>query len=78
VQPLFFFLITVSLFPFSLGNDPDLLKLIMPSVSWVAIVLAIMMSLSSLFRGDFEDGSLEQWLPKYWSIGYLMAFFLAS
>jgi len=62
VQPLFFFLITVSLFPFSLGNDPDLLKLIMPSVSWVAIVLAIMMSLSSLFRGDFEDGSLEQWL----------------
>ena len=62
VQPLFFFLITVSLFPFSLGNDPDLLKLIMPSISWVAIVLAIMMSLSSLFRGDYEDGSLEQWL----------------
>lgn len=62
IQPLFFFLITVSLFPFSLGSDPELLKAIMPSVSWVAIVLAIMMSLSSLFRADFEDGSLEQWL----------------
>ena len=62
IQPLFFFLITVSLFPFSLGNDPELLKTIMPSVSWVAIVLATMMSLNSLFRVDYEDGSLEQWL----------------
>lgn len=62
IQPLFFFLITVSLFPFSLGSDPELLKIIMPSISWVAIVLAIMMSLGSLFRADFEDGSLEQWL----------------
>jgi len=61
VQPLFFFLITVSLFPFSLGTDSELLKLIMPSICWVAIVLAIMMSLNSLFRADFEDGSLEQW-----------------
>ncbi len=62
IQPLFFFLITISLFPFSLGSDPELLKIIMPSIAWVAIVLAIMMSLNSLFRDDFEDGSLEQWL----------------
>jgi len=62
IQPLFFFVITVSLFPFSLGTDADLLKTIMPSVSWVAIILAIMMSLNSLFRSDFEDGSLEQWI----------------
>lgn len=62
IQPLFFFLITVSLFPFSLGQNTALLETIMPSVSWVAIVLATMMSLGSLFRSDFEDGSLEQWL----------------
>ena len=62
IQPLFFFLITVSLFPFSLGQDDQLLSKIMPSICWVAIVLAIMMSLSNLFRADFEDGSLEQWL----------------
>lgn len=62
IQPLFFFLITISLFPFSLGSDPELLKIIMPSIAWVAIVLATMMSLNSLFRDDFEDGSLEQWL----------------
>ena len=62
IQPLFFFLVTVSLFPFSLGSDPELLQTIMPSISWVAIVLATMMSLSSLFRADYEDGSLEQWL----------------
>jgi heme exporter protein B len=62
IQPLFFFLITVSLFPFSLGQDTSLLQSIMPSVSWVAIVLATMMSLGNMFRADYEDGSLEQWL----------------
>lgn len=62
IQPIFFFLITISLFPFSLGNDERLLTLVMPAVVWVAIVLAIMMSLPQLFRADHDDGSLEQWL----------------
>jgi len=62
IQPLFFFVIAVSLFPFSLGTNSELLKTVMPSISWVAILLAIMMNLNSLFRSDYEDGSLEQWL----------------
>jgi len=62
IQPIFFFLITVSLFPFSIGSNELLLTTIMPSVVWVAIVLATMMSLNQLFRLDYDDGSLEQWL----------------
>jgi len=62
IQPIFFFLITVSLFPFSIGSNELLLTTIMPSIVWVAIVLATMMSLNQLFRLDYDDGSLEQWL----------------
>ncbi|MGH8355519.1 MAG: heme exporter protein CcmB, partial [Pseudomonas sp.] len=29
---------------------------------WVAALLAVLLSLDGLFRSDFEDGSLEQWV----------------
>jgi heme exporter protein B len=33
-----------------------------PGVVWVAALLATLLSLDSMFRSDFEDGSLEQFL----------------
>ena len=33
-----------------------------PGVIWVAALLAAMLSLDSIFRSDFDDGSLEQML----------------
>lgn len=61
-NPLFFFLIVVSLFP--IGVTPDLQKLseMAPGVLWVAALLAALLSLDLLFRHDYEDGSLEQML----------------
>lgn len=61
-NPLFFFLIVVSLFP--IGVTPDLEKLseMAPGVLWVAALLASLLSLDLLFRHDYEDGSLEQML----------------
>lgn len=61
-NPLFFFLIVVSLFP--IGVTPDLQKLseMAAGVLWVAALLAALLSLDLLFRHDFEDGSLEQML----------------
>ncbi|MGH1538806.1 MAG: heme exporter protein CcmB [Arenicella sp.] len=68
VQPFSFFIIVVFLFPLSLSPESNLLKQIMPSCIWVSVVLAIMMGLDNLFRSDFEDGSLEQWLIHYRSL----------
>lgn len=62
VNPLLFFLIVVSLFPLSLEPDPRILATIGPGVIWVAALLAAMLSLDSVFRADFEDGTLEQLL----------------
>lgn len=60
--PVIFILVVVSLFPLGIGPSPDLLARIAPGVLWIAALLATVISLDSLFRSDFEDGSLEQFL----------------
>lgn len=62
VQPLVFFIIIALLFPFSLPADLDLLEKIGGGVIWVAAVLATLLSLESMFYGDYQDGTLEQTL----------------
>lgn len=62
VNPLMFFVIAVSLFPLGGRADPDYLSGIAPGVIWVTALLAVMLSMESLFRADYEDGSLEQLL----------------
>ncbi len=59
-QRLIFFLLVVSLFPFGVGPEPATLREIAPGVIWVAALLASLLSLDTLFRNDFDDGSLEQ------------------
>ncbi len=58
-NPLLFFVIVVTLFPLAIGPEPGILKNIAPGVIWVAALLASMLSLESVFRTDFNDGSLE-------------------
>ena len=62
LNPVLFALLVVSLFPFALGPQPDILSRIAPGVIWVAMLLAGLLSLDTLFRSDLDDGSLEQLL----------------
>ncbi|QSO70683.1 heme exporter protein CcmB [Serratia marcescens subsp. marcescens ATCC 13880] len=62
VNPLWFFLIVITLFPLGIGPEPQLLARIAPGIIWVAALLASLLSLERLFRDDFLDGSLEQLL----------------
>ncbi len=59
-NPLLFFILVITLFPLGIGAQPNLLKAIAPGIIWVSALLAAMLSLDSLFRSDFDDGSLEQ------------------
>jgi heme exporter protein B len=61
-NPLLFFVMVVSLFPLGLGPEPNILQRIGPGVIWVAALLSALLSLDTIFRSDFEDGSLEQLL----------------
>ena len=61
-NPILFFIIVTSLFPLGIGANPNLLQAAGPGIIWVAALLAALLSLESIFRSDFEDGSLEQYL----------------
>ncbi|PSW07570.1 heme exporter protein CcmB [Photobacterium lipolyticum] len=61
-NPLWFFIIVITLFPLGIGPEPGLLARIAPGIVWVAALLAALLSLERLFRDDYVDGSLEQML----------------
>lgn len=59
INPLLFFILVTALFPLGVGADAALLRAIGPGIVWVAALLAAMLSLESLLKSDYEDGSLE-------------------
>jgi len=59
-NPLLFFVTVLALLPLGVGPEPELLAKMAPGMIWVMALLATMLSQESLFRGDFEDGTLEQ------------------
>lgn len=73
LQPALFALLVVVLFALALGGESDVLASVAPAVLWVAVLLAGLLALDTLFRGDAEDGSLEQWMlapvPLGWLVG---------
>ncbi|HET6396866.1 MAG TPA: heme exporter protein CcmB [Pseudoxanthomonas sp.] len=63
LQPALFALLVVVMFALAMGGGRQVLRdFVAPYAIWVAVLLAGLLSLDSLFRGDAEDGSLEQWL----------------
>lgn len=60
INPLWFFLIVITLFPLGIGPDIKLLARIAPGIVWVAALLSSLLAMERLFRDDFQDGSLEQ------------------
>ena len=61
-QPALFALLVIVLFALALGSEASTLAKVAPGVLWVAVLLSGLLSLDTLFRGDAEDGSLEQWM----------------
>jgi len=60
VNPLLFALMVATLFPLALGPEAQMLARVAGGIIWVSVVLASLLSLDALFRGDAEDGSLDQ------------------
>ncbi len=61
-NPLLFFAMVVALFPLGLGPAPDQLAGFAPGILWIIALLSNLLTSDTVFRGDFEDGSLEQLL----------------
>ena len=60
LNPLWFFLIVITLFQLLVGPNPELLGKIASGIAWVAALLSALLSFERLFRDDYLDGSLEQ------------------
>ena len=73
MQPVLFALMVIALFPLALGSESPMLARIAPGVLWVAVLLAGLLTLDSLFRSDLEDGSLEQLLLSPVPLAWLIA-----
>jgi len=56
---LAFFLIVVTLVPFGVGPQSELLATIAPGILWLGALLACLLSLDRIFALDWEDGSLD-------------------
>jgi heme exporter protein B len=56
---LIFFLAVVTVVPFGIGPDLNLLALLGPAILWIAALLASLLGLDRLFGADREDGTLD-------------------
>ena len=82
-NPLLFFVMVVALFPLGLGPAPDQLAGFAPGILWIIALLSNLLTSDTVFRSDFEDGSLEQLLlapqPLFLSVlAYITAHWLIT
>jgi heme exporter protein B len=54
-----FYFVVVSMIPFAIGPDLNLLSRIGPAVLWIGALLASLLALDRLFASDHDDGSLD-------------------
>lgn len=55
-----FLMIAVTLLPFGLGPQLKQLQMLAPGLLWVALLMAVLLSLDRLFQADVEDGHFDQ------------------
>lgn len=72
LNPLLFFIISISLFPLAISPEAKTLSQIAPGIIWVASMLAVLLSLTNLFNNDYENGILEQIIISHHSLPLLI------
>ncbi|MBA4285779.1 MAG: heme exporter protein CcmB [Xanthomonadaceae bacterium] len=77
-QPLVFYGIVALLFPLGIAPESPALKVFAPTIIWVGALLAALLGVERLFRGDLDDGSLEQMLIADVPLALLIAAKLAA
>ncbi|PNS08230.1 heme exporter protein CcmB [Solilutibacter silvestris] len=73
LQPVLFALLVVVLFALGIDTHSAAMAQSAPAVIWLAALLSGLLALDALFRGDAEDGSLEQWLLSPQPLSLLVA-----
>ena len=72
ISPVVFFLISISLYPIGISNDPDILKNLAPGLIWITILLSTLISFQNIFSEDYEDGSIELLLASGKNLSFIV------
>jgi len=72
-QPILFAIMVITLFTLATSAEPKKMAELAPGIIWVAILLSSLLSLDSIYRSDFDDGSLEQMLMSPAPLSLLLA-----
>lgn len=72
INPLLFFIISVSLFPLSITPESKILIIIAPGIICVTCMLSMLLSLNSMFHNDYENGILEQMIISKHSLALIV------
>lgn len=62
VNSLLFFAMILLFFPMTIPADPQLDRIIVPGLVWVALLLANLLAAERLFQVDYDEGAIELWL----------------
>lgn len=62
VNSLLFFAMLLLFFPMTLPGDPQLERIMIPGLVWVALLLAYLLAAERLFQVDYDEGVLDLWL----------------
>ncbi len=68
ISPIIFFLICIAFFPLAISNDPNELSRLAPGLIWICILLAGMLSIQTIFKEDYDDGSLDLFYVRRFSM----------
>ena len=72
LNPLMFFVISISLFPIAISPEAQTLSSMAPGIIWVITMLSVLLSLNSLFHYDYDSGVLEQMVISHHSLPLIL------
>ena len=72
LNPLLFFVISISLFPIAISPESQTLSNIAPGIIWVTVMLSALLSLNTLFHFEYENGILEQMVISHHSLALIL------
>lgn len=70
--PFLFFILVCSLFPLAMTPNKNLLLSIGPGIIWVTALLSTLLSLPKLYREDYDDGSIEQFIQNSYPLSFVL------
>ncbi|MFD1384227.1 heme exporter protein CcmB [Rhodanobacter aciditrophus] len=72
LNAILFFVMVITLFPLGVSPDASFLAPAAGGIIWCATALSILMAVEGMYKEDYSDGSLEQWLTSSLSLSWLV------